>query len=61
MATNDYHSTTPSLLKLLFVANHRWAIARGREGLQRELSRRAAKQPSENTGPIVSSHLYCGL
>ena len=31
------------LLKPLFRANHRWAMARGREGLQKELDARAAR------------------
>lgn len=31
------------LLKPLFAANHRWAMARGEEGLERELARRRAE------------------
>lgn len=48
------------LLKPLFAANHRWAMARGLEGLQRELSRSAAKQPPGSTGPTESSRLNRG-
>lgn len=34
------------LLKPLFAANHRWAMARGEESLKRELARRKAAQSS---------------
>jgi hypothetical protein len=44
------------LLKPLFAANHRWAMARGMEGLQRELSSSAAKGPTGTTGPPGASH-----
>lgn len=35
------------LLRPLFAANHRWAMARGEESLQRELSRRRARSTEE--------------
>ncbi|HLZ31779.1 MAG TPA: SRPBCC family protein [Chloroflexota bacterium] len=34
------------LLKPIFAANHRWAMARGEESLQRELARRNALAPA---------------
>jgi hypothetical protein len=40
------------LLKPVFAANHRWAMARGEEGLRRELARRRAARPSE-AAPVV--------
>jgi hypothetical protein len=41
------------LFKLLFAANHRWAMARGEESLRRELARRAAelsRPPATSSG-----------
>lgn len=35
------------LLKPVFAANHRWAMARGEEGLRRELLRRAERSSSD--------------
>jgi hypothetical protein len=41
MATNnDNVFVTPFILKPIFAANHRWAMARGEESLTRELLRR---------------------
>ncbi len=37
------------LFKPLFAANHRWAMVRGLEGLQREPSREAMDRPTEKT------------
>jgi hypothetical protein len=35
------------LLKPIFAANHRWAMARGEESLKLELARRRAETPEE--------------
>jgi hypothetical protein len=51
------------LLKPLFAANHRWAMARGEESLQLELARRRAPTPDERAliapppGPTTTSPL----
>ena len=63
----DVRATTPLLRKFsfllrpVFAANHRWAMARGEESLKLELARRHARTPEERErvplppGPTTSS------
>jgi hypothetical protein len=44
--------TLSFLLRPIFAANHRWAMARGEESLRLELARRAAKQQPADNHPL---------
>jgi hypothetical protein len=44
--------TLSFLLRPIFAANHRWAMARGEESLRLELARRAAKQQPADHHPL---------
>lgn len=46
-ATKPLLSALSFLLKPIFAANHRWAMARGEESLKLELQRRRAASPAE--------------
>jgi len=45
MSSNDYHF----IMKPIFSANHRWAMAKGEESLRLELARRRAATATDRT------------